>query len=237
MDCSHARLLILFQKPGSGEIAQAESEALHAHLEQCRDCRNLGQRQQTVDNVLGQAMRQVPVPGDLQDRIFQRLQRTGRPNPWPWLAGAAVLLLAVGLGGLLWVRPLATNFDPADLEARHQHGAKADVVKEWFQQRGVRFALPPLTNMEYLDSWDLATVEGRRVARLLFVRTDSAQNNAVAHLYVIPETVFRFDKNGEFYRNAINNSGQYDLSEKDGFVFLWVITHGPRGAFEISNRN
>src|SRR5947209_7636374 len=102
MDCKNARLLLEFARPGGRELEAADAEALHQHLAECSECAALAHDEQRADEHLGRAMRDVPVPAGLRERVLKRLsvERDAWYRRWlvRWAAAAAVLL-AVGLLG------------------------------------------------------------------------------------------------------------------------------------------
>ena len=228
MECSHARLLLHFSGPGPSEIAADETQSLHVHLEQCRECRGLAQREQLTDAAFGPAMRNVPAAPDLSERIIKRLQRQRRPNPWPWVAGAAALLITAGLGLAWYYQPVKPFLNTTFIEA-WRSPTRAESVVEWFAGQGVKMALPPRPDEKYLDSWEVALLQGRRVAKLTYVKT--GDDMGLAHVYVIPKGAFRLDD--ELVGRARSKSGSITLEEPQGseFMFLSIFTHGSLRSF------
>ena len=83
MDCKHARMLLDVAHPLATELEAVETEALAAHLAECPDCGFAAEAERRVDEKFGAAMRDVPVPDGLQQRIVRRLQ--GERDAW-WRA-------------------------------------------------------------------------------------------------------------------------------------------------------
>jgi anti-sigma factor RsiW len=230
MNCSHARLLLLFHGPGPSEYAAEDAAALRLHLEDCRECRDRAQLEEHADAALSEAMRNVPAPGGLEERILKRLRRERPSNPWPWLAGAAVLLLAVGISAVLYYRPVTPMLDHVVLEEAHSPGSRPEFVESWFRKQGVHMTMPPGFDAQYLDSWAVASVQGKRVAKLTYVRIGdggAGHDTAVVHVYVFPKNAVRLDK------SFAEKSGPVTLeTSKDGdFTFLSIFTRGSRAAF------
>ena len=84
MDCRTARQLLDFARPRRPELEAVELEELEAHLADCPDCGPLAQVERQMDNRLGQAMRAVAVPENLQGRLLARLEsdRARQARQW-----------------------------------------------------------------------------------------------------------------------------------------------------------
>src|SRR5262245_5911450 len=109
MDCDNARLFLPFLTPGGKDLNGAEAAELHAHLEQCTTCNGLAMNGNRVDQSLGRAMRAVPVPAGMKERLLQRLaeERGARRRKWllrsaPVALAAAAVLLALFLRSVDW---------------------------------------------------------------------------------------------------------------------------------------
>src|SRR5437016_5220961 len=110
MDCNHARLLVGFTHK-KAELDTAEAEALQAHLEQCPECELMARSERAIDEALGRAMNDVPVPEGLKERVVDKLASRQRPRFRRRLALAASLLLVFGFGWFaLHARP-KVNWD------------------------------------------------------------------------------------------------------------------------------
>src|SRR5690242_15755148 len=105
MDCRTARLLLDYARPAPAELPGGDAAALEGHLTACPECEALARAERQADDRLGRAVRDVPVPDGLRDRLLARLgaeRRRWYPRRLTWgggtLAGAAAaLLLAFGL--------------------------------------------------------------------------------------------------------------------------------------------
>src|SRR5438270_13002552 len=113
MDCRTAQLLLTFARPKASELGAREAEALNRHLTACAACAALARGQSQIEHQLGVAMRDVPLPVDLRQRLLTRLAEDRRewythlPRRHPrWAAAAAaLLLLAVGFVVYAALRP------------------------------------------------------------------------------------------------------------------------------------
>src|SRR5438552_1926713 len=106
MDCNHARLLLIFSRKRS-ELEATEAEALDGHLKICPQCAGLAESERNLDEVVGSAMRDVPMPAGLQGRLLAGLDRARSIRNWKKGLSAAGLaagfLLAVGLTWFFWL--------------------------------------------------------------------------------------------------------------------------------------
>jgi len=148
MDCKSARLLMEFARPGSAELDAGEADALQQHLADCLDCNALAAAERRADEHIGRAMRDVPLPEGLQERLLKRL--TAERDAWylRWAkraAAAAVLFFAVGLlGYFLWFhdRPVVSS-DVVRRMLDHEGLATKEEVTEAFKKTlGVTVVLP-----------------------------------------------------------------------------------------------
>src|SRR5947209_6413570 len=125
MDCRTARLLLDFARPLSTELEASEAEALHCHLADCSQCGALAQVERQADERLGQAVRDVPVPDGLRQRLLSRLaiERDAWYRRWLMRATgiAAAITLAVWLGwSLRGPRPAEVDLEKVYTEAIEQ---------------------------------------------------------------------------------------------------------------------
>src|SRR4051794_39308076 len=98
MDCSNARLLLRFSRR---DLTPGDVSSLDAHLAGCAECSACAQAERAFDLKVGRAMKEVPVPDGLRQRLLEKLA-TERENRRRWFtrslrlgAVAAALLLAL----------------------------------------------------------------------------------------------------------------------------------------------
>src|SRR5262249_28887945 len=115
MDCRTARTLLDYHRPTDSELSGPDAADLERHLDVCPECGALAQAERRADARLGRAMRDVPLPDGLHDRLLARLaadrravmmRRFARGSRY---AAAAALVLATLLGVGWWTtrpRPL-----------------------------------------------------------------------------------------------------------------------------------
>lgn len=101
-----------------GAVPDSRDAAVAEHRLQCRACAEFAAAQLALDQRLAKALR-IPVPDDLRARVIFN-QSARRRGPARWLALAASLLLAAGLGfGLTQL--VGRDALPADVVAHIEH--------------------------------------------------------------------------------------------------------------------
>jgi hypothetical protein len=232
IDCTHARLLWVWQRREAQELDAGEAQALERHFGQCAGCVSWTQQESQTDAALAAALRDVPVPAQLSQRIHKRLGRERRLQRLPWVAAAAaVLLLAVGIGGYLLTRPAVVEIADVQADGGYISIASADTAAQWYASQGVDAPMPSGFNFDQLNSCGFATIRGRRVPRLEFFHGGDAQAPAaVAHVLIVDETQFNVE---EIVASAPSpvplGRGRHTvevLREVPGFVFIAVYTGG-----------
>ncbi len=195
MDCKTARLLLDFRRPRVGELPADEAAALEHHLASCPDCGAAGLAERRLDDALGRAVRDVPLPDGLRERLLARLATERRAalrrrvlRLTPALAAAASLLV----GALVWWHVVGSRPPRLDLaslseESLQQHRAfSKESVESWFlEKRQVTMVAPAAFNYTLLVDADMADLQGKRVPKLTF-----QGGTARATVYVITREQF-----------------------------------------------
>jgi hypothetical protein len=199
MDCKTARLLLDFARPRPAELAGDDAAALEGHLHACPDCDALARGERQFDDHLGRAVRAVPVPEGLRDRLLTRLateqRNRSRRRLVPVAALAATLLLGV-VGYFIWPRHQLPTPNPEqialDVSEQHFQGQNAEQVRAWFlNRRGVDAEapsdIPGEGKLDYslLTYYDVAPCQGQQVPMLLFVK-----GTMQARIYILPNRQF-----------------------------------------------
>jgi hypothetical protein len=193
MDCRTARLLLHFARPHPSELPVGDADALEAHLTGCPECEALALTERQRDARLGDAMRQVPIPDGLRERILDRLatERGDRRRVWVgWTVRAAAVAALVVIGiliGLAWRAQHPPELDLAVLlQEYYLIPRDPDQIKEAFLDKyQVKTAAPVAFNYGYLKVFGLAECQGRRVPRLYFARGETE-----AWVYVVNKDQF-----------------------------------------------
>ncbi|HEV3260414.1 MAG TPA: hypothetical protein VG013_26395 [Gemmataceae bacterium] len=229
MDCRTARFLLDFSRPLTKELEETEAEALQNHLADCADCGALAQAERTADHHIGLAMRAVPVPAGLRDRLLMRLDAERRPRDrrrWLWrMAGlAAAACLVLGVWGFVGWRNRLARIDVDDLGGSmivEWSNPLPDGVERFCQNHGVYTVAPTDFRYALLKYYALVDVQGKRVPLLLFV-----QGQHQARVYILSDKQFDLEDALSKQQNA-GSGYRYEVrrSPRDGhFAYLIVYT-------------
>lgn len=238
MDCSNARLLLHFSRR---ELAASEAAELDGHLSGCGECAALAKAEHALDHALGRAMKQVPIPAGLRDRILDHLaDDRARPRKL-WLArtvrigavAAALLLLILGVWAF-YPTPrtpvdLSTLFNDMNIVSMSPERLEA----EWLRE-GVRARAPEFVNYSFFVSPSVESLpghDGKKVAVAFFcqrpeqVGRDKWVPPHTARIFAVP--VGQVDLRGA----QPPFQGDYPLNLKvrepdvpNGFVYLIFYT-------------
>jgi hypothetical protein len=188
MDCRTARYLLDFARPGTNDLDAADRAALEGHLAVCQECDSFARAERRLDEHIGEAIRDVPVPSGLKDRLLARLRR--QREEW-WMEGmkrvaryaavAAAILLVVWGGWRTTQRPpQPTGEELVDfMLTRHVHSLPSKEEAE--KELGV--PLPDGLDYRYLAEYGHTKLMGREVPFLRFVR--SSDQSSVAQYAVV----------------------------------------------------
>jgi hypothetical protein len=201
MDCKNARLLLEFIHPGSAELDSAEAEALHQHLGECPDCAAQAREERRADEHLGRAMRDVPVPDGLRERVLKRLtiERDAWYRRWirRWLvrgvAAAAVIAgLWVGYLTLFNRLPALSRDDVLRLADGPPLDRRREVEEGLNAVPGSPIPVPSQYNYELLRSFGMKILRGKTVPYLRFVSPSAERDRPPdeAHVYIITSRQF-----------------------------------------------
>lgn len=195
MDCRTAQILIELVRPA--EVDASEGAALESHLAGCPLCAERARTVYGVDALLGVAMRDVPIPEGLRNRLLDGLaldMRTSQRGRWLRqlgnLAAAAALLLAVSLA---WIH----RGGPARIDTEHASEVVAleianpclEHVEDWLKSRHVMVPAPENFDYRLLQLHEMAELQGQRVPLLVFVRTEN-QRTYQARVYLLSAEQF-----------------------------------------------
>jgi len=205
MDCKTARLLLDFARPLAAELEEGDGDALASHLADCSDCAAVRRTEQRFDEPIGRAMRDVPVPSELRDRIVHRLaaQRDSwyRRRIFGPLVGAAAAGLFVWFGLHELTRPIEPDLARLQDEI-NAVGTPTPIVVQWLQRRDGKE--PPGFNAGLLTHSALADFQGKKVP-LLEYRQGADQ----AWVYVLNDRDFNLKS---LEGQAHGSSGRYSVT-------------------------
>jgi hypothetical protein len=243
MDCRHARLLLDFTRPRGTELEPTETEALETHLADCPECGAQARAERRFDEHLSRAVRDVPVPDGLRDRLVGRL--SAARDAWyrrrlfraAGVLAAAVLLAAVG-GLLIWHESRRPYFEVSEVSVDERPTNTPADVEGWFRKTyGLATVAPSDRALDYtwLTYYGLEEFQGRHVPMLLFAY-NRPDRQARAKVYIVTDQEFRG------LRAQINQvhklSGGYSLEvlpnrDAPGVYYVVLYTDGARKRFII----
>jgi hypothetical protein len=194
MDCKTARLLIdLAGFRQTSDFDAAELRAFHTHLDECPDCAVLARSERAIDDRLTRAMRAVPLPEGLHDRLLAGLaveatSRGRRPLRWFGGAAAAAVVLAASLGWWGHHKPVHLDVDAAAATVAAQLvNPSPELVDDWLRSHGfASVAVPRDFNFALLTYCGTEELQGQRVPMLLF----TTPGNEHARVYLLSTRQF-----------------------------------------------
>ena len=193
MDCHDVRLLLTLHRREPEQLDAVELAALERHIELCPGCQNWYQSEARFDAAVTSAVKSMPLPVGLKDKIAGRLKATPAPRNKAWLVAAACLLLLVGggTGTYFWMQPELIETPVSD--EFDKQGADEQTVENFFTGKGYAMKAPPQFTYDYLLTYELAFFQGKLVPRLTF---QCQQNNRVvtANVYCLKTSQFRLDE-------------------------------------------
>jgi len=231
MDCSNARLVLFLSAENARELDAPTAKELADHVAVCTDCNGVARSHRRLDQLLGRAMRDVPVPGDLKARLLERLakERPTRQRRWRpvviGLAAAAALVLVVWgwyFGGARPTRTLSVD----QIAMGERASAPRDVVaiNAAFKALGASEweCAPAGVNYAYLISApSLALLPGvdkpPKVPHLVFVRGSDQ-----ARMFIIPKKRFRVEGWEQLASGYELSVHLHDPGNKD---FTYLVLH------------
>jgi hypothetical protein len=224
MDCHDARLLLTLQRREPEQLDRAELEAIERHVELCPGCQTWNQSEARFETALTAAVKDVPLPAGLKDKIASGLSRSRPPRRMPWLGAAAVLLaMGVGAGTYLWWQPIVVD-DPAEVVIHDDQGARPDDVQAYFAALGHAMTPPPQFEYDYLLAYKLERFKGRLAPRLTF---QCRRDNGVvvrAYVFCLPNGQFRLSSDFEAHATS-----QFRVFHGDRETYIAYCTGGDLG--------
>lgn len=203
MDCGHANLLMLFQRPGrTADLSPEDAAALAAHLAGCPACAAAHANRLAADGAIAAAVNAVTVPANLAERLKERLASQIRRAMWRGVvkyALAASLLIAAYGGYVAATRPTLDLAALADSQDKLWQ-APAHTATEWLAENGLANSLPEDFDLQ------LATFAGQRKLQgvsTLAMRLD-ANGRQSAWVYFIRSSDFnlRDAQTGQYTSNV-----------------------------------
>jgi hypothetical protein len=227
MDCRTARQLLDFARPIHPELERGELRELEGHLADCPECGPAARAERRLDEHLGQAMRAVPVPKGLRDRISARLAR----ERWGWkgrgrkiaasLGAAAAIFLAIGLCWLLWPRgPLHVPEGLGNDAWLQIANPRPEAIEAAFESRGIKTVAPADINYGLLRYYGVENLNGKTVPILFF--TDGKND---ARVYILSVKIFDVEEafaNQQGVGSGWSAEVRYDPTKQYGYLIIYT---------------
>jgi hypothetical protein len=188
MECRDAQFYLRLKRHAADELGADVSNSLDGHLATCPACSADARAALSFDRAVASAMRAVPVPGGLRDKLVahvaakqgavlrRKLYRAATAT------AAAVVLLFLGLSVFSVTRP------PFDAEivrsASDQMNKPDDTTREWLAAQKLPDRLPLAFDYDLLVYRGLASVKGNEVPVVAF---RSPNGSGFAWVYIIRE--------------------------------------------------
>jgi hypothetical protein len=183
MDCRTARLFLDFQRPRAPELPPDDAAELARHLAVCPECDATAQSERRLDDHVGRAVRDVPLPEQGHERLLGRLKEERAAVVRGRVAWAARgLAVAAALLVVVWTWWHFIGSQPPKLDYFALRNADFEMsnarngpegVENWFQShRQVMMTAPRQFDYSYLVDCDLTRVQGRVVPKLVFQRVE-----------------------------------------------------------------
>jgi hypothetical protein len=199
MDCKSARLLLDFHRPRAGDLAPDEAAELEGHLATCAECDAAARAQRGLDEHLGRAVRDVPLPAKLRERLLAGVRERHRAatlRKLAWAARGAAVAATLLLAVALWWHFVGSRPSRLDVGAvveadfAKYNALTPQAVEVWFQERHrIAMVAPKQFDYGYLAEYELATLQGKPVPKLVFQR---AEDNGItrARVFVLKRDEF-----------------------------------------------
>src|SRR5262249_34683822 len=142
MDCRTARLLLDFRRPRGGELPAEDAADLERHLSGCADCDAAWRAERRLDDHVGRAVRDVPLPPGLRERLLGRLEEERSAvlrRRVAWAARGVAVAAAVLVGVFAWwhlvgSRPPELKYhELRDEDVTKYDARSAEDVQDWFR--------------------------------------------------------------------------------------------------------
>jgi len=240
MDCKTARLLLHFAHPCTTELEGSEAESLESHLADCPQCGPLAEAERRMDNRIGQALRAVPVPEGLRNRLLTQLD--AERDAWyrrRLLRVAGIVAAAAAVILVVWLAPdwksrSKVNVESWDEQAWNELVTRpsAQTVEMGFANNGIRTVAPPDFNYDLLTyplrpgDFQLAEFQGKKVPLLIFAHSKDSQRTQTARVYILSDKEFDW-KELDNTRHVVGSGWEAEVKECGSdphFAYLIIYT-------------
>ncbi len=234
MECRDAQFYLRFQRHATDELGGEVTSALRQHLDRCPVCAAEAQVIVAFDSALARAMKAVPVPPKLRNRILTHVAMKQGALLRAKLYRVAVGIAAVVVIGLLGWGIVARTRPPVDPQslaelADSQLHRPEDYTRRWLMDQKLPDSLPLDFDWELVTHRGFDDVQGQNVPVVVFTTPDGRD---FAKVYI-------FRKDGRFDTRNLQ-AGQASRASADVYdtphaVYVIVYTGGPRGLQRFLN--
>ncbi len=248
MDCKTARMLVDFARPHASELDPSETQSLDEHLGSCADCGRLAQRERRLDAHLALAMRAVPIPIDLKERLQTRLlnerNQVYRRQIVRWAtAAAAAVLIGLGIWHLLPARDQAPRpILLGNLIASQQPPPRqANEMNNYFARQDALVGEVPDTLVKELEkeiNFDLVQAGSvQRLGGFTFPTLHLKRDQSCARLILLPKGSYAATEANDLQQEQKKypaGSKRYVFGSPgvDAYIALLVIDSGSYADFQ-----
>ena len=241
MECRDAQFYLRFRRPGADDLGPEVATDLDRHLAACPHCAAESRVSTAIDAAFASAMRTVPLPVGLRDRLVANLSAQRgtvlRRRAYRGLAVAASLFLAAGLGfGVVAASRPQLNVeklaDEAELRATDSITAEK-AVRAWLRDEKLPGELPYNFNYDLLLMFGTERIQNRDVPVVAFRAPPGPPANGIGYA-----KVYVFRKGHEFKLEGLQTTQNSfcqavvfeDQARFPGVVYV-ILTTNDLGVF------
>ena len=154
MECRDAQFYLRLQRHTADELGPDVTAALDAHCATCAACAADARSAASFDRALASAMRAVPVPSGLRERLITQAARSqgaalrAKALRVGGMAAAALLVAAIGFSLWTQTRPKVYSDDFVHKAAK-QYDNPAEYARSWLAREKLPDELPPEWKFDY----------------------------------------------------------------------------------------
>lgn len=192
MDCRTAQLLASLTGPGKSELDADQMAALEGHMRLCELCGKVYHREKAFDREVGKAMKAVPVPTDLKDRILQKV----RPRLQPWyrrrnVVASFATAAAVLIGLWFVVGPAGrSRLDIQRVVERQIQPSQKELAVRWLDSQKIAFHPEFAFNLDLVAFYGNRDFMGRDTPSLLLFHPEKQVS---AQIFILKSGQFDWD--------------------------------------------
>ena len=184
MECRQAYFYLNIRGRAADELGPETTAELDRHLASCPDCAAFARYLRAEDDALARAMKAVPVPAGLKDRLHRGLNErlASRRRRRSYRLAAMAACLAIGVSLVFGYQALTRqNLDLTKLvyKADSDFTQPDEATKQWLAERGLPDRLPLAFDYALLVLRGGESLQGRDVPFLVFYNPQTRQKAIV----------------------------------------------------------